>query len=88
MHYLDTRTIKGIHYTVKVGNLVCEFENARNAMDFACTARYTCSSLTWDDNPVEITIELFPIIKEEEPQEEPAEEPAEVLEQLEKECEA
>ena len=83
MHYLDTRTIKGVHYTVKVGNQVYEFENSRDAVDFAVTARYTCSSLTWDGNPVEITIELFPIIVEED-----VEEPAEDLEQLEKECEA
>lgn len=87
MHYLDTRTIKGIHYTVKVGNQIYEFESARNALDFANTARYTCSTLTWDDNPVEITIELFPIIEEEDP-EEPTEDPAEDLEKLEGECEA
>lgn len=91
MHYLDTRTIKGIHYTVKVGNQIYEFESARNALDFANTARYTCSTLTWDDNPVEITIELFPIIEEEE---EDPEEDIEVEleprcdEKLEEECEA
>lgn len=85
MHYLDTRTIKDVHYTVKVGNQIYEFDNARHALDFANTARYTCSSLTWDDEPVEITIQLFPIIEEEETK---AEEPAEDLEQLEKECEA
>lgn len=82
MHYLDTRTIKGIHYTVKVGNQIYEFESDREALNFAKMARYTCSTLTWDDNPVEITIELFPII-EEEPEEE-----IHCDEQLEKECEA
>ena len=87
MHYLDTRTITGIHYTVKVGNQIYEFESARNALDFANTARYTCSTLTWDDNPVEITIELFPIIEEEEEDIEVELEPR-CDEKLEEECEA
>ena len=86
-HYLDTRTIKDIHYTVKVGDKTFEFENGRSALQFAESARMTCSELTWDDEPQPITIELFPIIEEEEP-EESEEEPAEDLEQLEKECEA
>lgn len=85
-HYLDTRTIKDIHFTVKVGDKTFEFENGRSALQFAESARMTCSELTWDDEPQPITIELFPIIEEED-DEEPEEE-IHCDEQLEKECEA
>ena len=85
-HYLDTRTIKDIHFTVRVGDKTFEFENGRSALQFAESARMTCSALTWDDEPLPVTIELFPIIEEED-DEEPEEE-IRCDEQLEKECEA
>ena len=89
-HYLDTRTIKDIHYTVKVGDKTFEFENGRSALQFADSARMTCSELTWDDEPQPITIELFPIIEEEDEEEDDEETEPELRcdEQLEKECEA
>ena len=77
-HYLDIRTIEDIHFTVKVGDQTFEFENGRSALQFAESARMTCSELTWDDEPLPITIGLFPIIEEE----------IHCDEQLEKECEA
>lgn len=85
-HYLDTRTIKDIHFTVRVGDKTFEFENGRSALQFAESARMTCSELTWDDEPQPITIELFPIIVEEDDEE--SEEEIHCDEQLEKECEA
>ena len=85
-HYLDTRTIKDIHYTVKVGDKTFEFESGRLALQFAESARMTCSELTWDDEPQPITIDLFPIIEEEDDEE--SEEEIRCDEQLEKECEA
>lgn len=87
-NYLDTRTIKDIHFTVRVGDKTFEFENGRSALQFAESARMTCSELTWDDEPQPVTIELFPIIEEEDDEETESEEEIHCDVQLEKECEA
>lgn len=79
---IDTRDIVDIHYVVKVGDTHFEFETGEAALKFAKTARVSCSETTWDDQEYRITIELFPIWRE-EPEEE-----LQCDEQLEKECEA
>ena len=79
---IDVRNIVDIHYVVKVGDTHFEFESGTAALKFADTARVTCSESRWDDGEYRVSIELFPIWKE-DPEEE-----LHCDEELEKECEA
>ena len=81
---IDVRNIVDIHYIVKVGDTRFEFESGTVALKFAQTARETCSETRWDDQEYRVTIELFPIWRE-DPEDE---EELRCDEQLEKECEA
>lgn len=88
---IDVRNIVDIHYVVKVGDTHFDFESGAAAMKFAETARRTCSETRWDDNEYRVSIDLFPVWRE-DPEEEEPEESDDIKvrcdEKLEKECEA
>lgn len=88
---IDVRNIVDIHYIVKVGDTRFEFESGEAALKFANTARVTCAETRWDDEEYRVSIDLFPIWREDPIEEEPEEsDDIEVRcdEKLEKECEA